>query len=98
MRASACGDWSASIRVALMHTGDRALLLGAGLSGAASLLHVAIILGGPDWYRFFGAGERMARLAANGSPYPVMVTAGIALVLALWSLYALSGARVIGRL
>ena len=27
----------------------------------AALLHVACIVGGPAWYRFFGAGERMAR-------------------------------------
>jgi putative oxidoreductase len=75
-----------------------ALLLGGVLSGAASLLHVAIIFGGPDWYRFFGAGERMAQLAERGSAYPAIVTAGIALVLAVWALYGLSGAGVIGRL
>src|SRR3712207_4399520 len=74
------------------------LLRGALLTGAASLLHVAIIFGGPDWYRFFGAGERMARLAARGSAYPAVLTAAIASVLGLWALYALSGARVIRRL
>ena len=68
------------------------------LTGAASLLHVAIIFGGPDWYRFFGAGERMARLSARGSPYPTVVTVGLASVLALWALYGLSGAGVIRRL
>lgn len=74
------------------------LLLGGLLTGAASLLHVAIIVGGPEWYRFFGAGERMARQAARGSPYPAVVTAAIAVVLAVWMLYALSGAGVIPRL
>jgi putative oxidoreductase len=59
---------------------------------------VAIILGGPDWYRFFGAGGRMAQLAARGSTYPTVITAGIAVILAIWTLYALSGAGVIGRL
>jgi hypothetical protein len=78
--------------------GERWLRWGALLTGAASLLHVAIIFGGPDWYRFFGAGERMARFAARGSTYPTLVTAGIATVLGLWTLYALSGARVIPRL
>lgn len=62
------------------------------------MLHVGIILGGPEWYRFFGAGERMARLAARGSIYPAAVTAGIAAVLGIWALYALSGAGVIRRL
>lgn len=81
-----------------MKIGDRLLLLGGGLTAAASLLHVAIIIGGPDWYRFFGAGERMARLAAAGSIYPAVVTAGIAFVLGIWTLYALSGAGLIRRL
>jgi putative oxidoreductase len=81
-----------------MQNGQRWLLLGGVLTGAASLLHLAIIAGGPDWYRFFGAGERMARLAARGSPVPTLVTLGIAAVLAVWMLYALSGAGVIRRL
>ena len=76
----------------------RLLLAGAVATGLVSLTHVAIIIGGPDWYRFFGAGERMARQAAAGLPYPALVTAGIALVLAVWSLYGLSGAGVIPRL
>lgn len=81
-----------------MQNGDRWLLSGGLLTGVAALLHVGIILGGPDWYRFFGAGEEMARLAARGAVYPTIVTAGIATILGLWSLYALSGARVIRRL
>jgi len=81
-----------------MRKGRRWLLFGGLLTGIASLLHVGIIVGGPDWYRFFGAGERMARLAARGSPWPAVVTAGIAAVLGLWMLYALSGAGVIRRL
>jgi hypothetical protein len=71
---------------------------GAWLTGAAALLHVAIIIGGPGWYRFFGAGERMARLVARGAAGPAMLTAGIAGVLAVWTLYGLSGAGVIRRL
>jgi putative oxidoreductase len=81
-----------------MLNGERWLRRGALLTGAASLLHVAIIFGGPDWYRFFGAGERMARLSARGSAYPTAVTAGIAFVLGLWALYGLSGAGVVRRL
>jgi hypothetical protein len=72
--------------------------LGAWLTAAAALLHVAIILGGPAWYRAFGAGERMARLAARGAVYPALLTAAIASVLAVWALYGLSGAGVIRRL
>jgi hypothetical protein len=82
----------------VLRIGDRLLLVGGALTGVASLLHVAIIFGGPDWYRFFGAGERMAQLAARGSAYPTIITAIIALILGIWTLYAFSGAGVIGRL
>lgn len=80
------------------HHGGRFLLIGGFLTGIASLLHLAIIWGGPSWYQFFGAGERMARLAARGSTYPAMVTAGIAATLGLWAVYAFSGAGFIRRL
>ena len=74
------------------------LVSGAALSAAAALLHVGCIIFGASWYRFFGAGERMARLAAAGSWRPALITSGIVLVLVTWSLYALSGAGVIPRL
>ena len=74
------------------------LLLAGLLTAAAALAHVAIIIGGPDWYRFFGAGEQMAQMAEQGSIYPAAITAGIAGVLGIWSLYAFSGAGVIRRL
>jgi putative oxidoreductase len=76
----------------------RVLLIGGVLTSIASVLHVGIILGGPAWYRFFGAGERMARLAAAGSLYPTIVTMGIAAIQGLWALYAFSGAGIIRRL
>jgi fatty acid desaturase len=74
------------------------LIVGGILSLLASLLHVAIIIGGAEWYRFFGAGEDMASMSENGSMIPGVVTFFIALVLLLWALYAFSGARVIRRL
>ena len=77
----------------------RSLLIAAGwMSIAASLLHAACIIGGPSWYRFFGAGEKLARAAERGSPVPAIITAGIATVLGVWAVYAFSGAGVIGRL
>lgn len=81
-----------------MWTGTRFLLLGGLTTAGVSLLHIGIILGGPAWYRFFGAGERMARLAARGAIYPTVVTAAIATILGVWALYALSGAGVIRQL
>ncbi|WP_374355334.1 hypothetical protein [Chitinimonas sp.] len=68
------------------------LLAGAGLSSTAAVLHVLIIFGGANWYRFFGAGEAMAKVAEAGSVYPGFITSGIALLLMLWSAYALAGA------
>lgn len=74
------------------------LVAGGMLSAAAALLHVAIIVGGPGWYRFFGAGEGMAHAAEMGSYRPALLTLGIALILLVWALYAFSGAGRIGRL
>ncbi|MEW8050869.1 MAG: hypothetical protein AB2792_10110 [Candidatus Thiodiazotropha sp.] len=77
---------------------NRTLLWGGALSLLAAFLHIAIIVGGPAWYRFFGAGERFARLAELGSPLPDTVTAVIALILLFWSLYAFAGAGLVRRL
>ena len=74
------------------------LVAGGVLSAIASLLHLAVIAGGPSWYRFFGAGEGMARMAERGSMTPTLVTIGIATVLAVWAAYAFAGAGVIARL
>ncbi|MBA3286115.1 MAG: hypothetical protein H0U27_13800 [Nitrosopumilus sp.] len=76
---------------------NRYLIIGGVISLIASLLHVLIIIGGPDWYRFFGAGEGMAQLAEKDSTYPSIITGVIALILALWALYAFSGAGIISR-
>lgn len=74
-------------------------LIAAALSSAiAALAHVGCIIFGGDWYRFFGAGEQMARMAEAGHWYPTVLTSGIVVVLTIWSLYGLSGAGVIKRL
>jgi putative oxidoreductase len=78
--------------------GSSVLLLAGYLSALAALTHLAIIVGGADWYRLFGAGEAMAQMAEQGSWYPALVTLAIASVLAVWSLYAFSGAGRIRRL
>ena len=73
------------------------LLAAAWMSVAASVLHLAVIIGGPDWYRFFGAGEEMARAAERGSPVPTTMTIIIAGILAGWAVYAFGAAGVIRR-
>ena len=77
---------------------NRFLLAGAALSALAALAHLGCIVFGGPWYRALGAGERMARMAEAGHPYPTLITLLIAAVLALWAGYALSGAGVIRRL
>ena len=79
-------------------SGSTQLKIAATLSFIAALLHVAIVFGGPDWYRFFGAGEGMAQLAESGSFQPTMMTLSIAGILTSWGCYALSGAGLIFKL
>jgi hypothetical protein len=74
------------------------LIIGGLLSAIAALMHIAIIIGGPDWYRFFGAGEGMARAAEQGRLMPTLVTLSIAAMLTIWAAYAFSGAGLIVRL
>ena len=74
------------------------LTTGGWLSIFAALLHVVCIFGGGDFYRFFGAGEEIARADEAGSWMPAIMTSGIALILAIWAAYAFSGAGLIRRL
>ena len=78
--------------------GSQALVVGASLSAAAAVAHLAcIVIGGPA-YRFMGAGEGMARAAEAGKLRPAAVTFAVTLILFVWSAYALSGAGVIASL
>lgn len=74
------------------------LIIAAWMSVAASLLHIVVIAGGADWYRFFGAGEQLASAAERGSIIPTIMTIGIAAVLAVWAAFAFSAAGRLRRL
>jgi hypothetical protein len=74
------------------------LVAGGVLSLSAAAVHLAAIVGGGDWYRFFGAGERLARMAEAGSATPAILTFIIALLLGVMAAYAFSGAGLIPRL
>jgi hypothetical protein len=74
------------------------LVAGGSLSLLAALMHLAIIAGGPAWYRFFGAGEGMARAAEQGSWRPAAITVAIAAMLTVWAAYAFAAAGTIRRL
>lgn len=81
-----------------MPAGNLWLILAAASCGLAALAHVGCMVFGASWYRFFGAGEQMARLAEQGSWQPTLITAAITAVLLVWSAYALAGAGVIMQL
>ena len=76
-------------------TGTTQLTIAASLSFIAAFMHLLIIMGGANWYRFFGAGEKMAVLAEEGSLQPAVITLFIAGVLTVFGMYALSGAGMI---
>ena len=71
------------------------LLAGGIGSLIAAALHVGIIFGGPSWYRFFGAGEKMANMAEAKNPVATVITLGIAGVLAAWGYYGVIGADLL---
>jgi hypothetical protein len=81
-----------------MLTGSQWLKVGGVLSFAVALLHLVIIFIGAPAYRYFGAGEEMARAAESGSAVPALVTLLLTVIFAVFGLYALSGAGAIRRL
>ena len=77
---------------------NKFLIFASLCSALAAIAHLGCIVFGGDWYRFLGAGEQMAQMAEAGHWYPTVLTLIIVLILSVWSLYGLSGARTIGRL
>ena len=73
------------------------LIAGGVLSAAAAALHLGAIIGGAEWYRFFGAGEGIAGAAERGSIVAALMALGIATILAVWAAYAFAGAGLIPR-
>jgi hypothetical protein len=74
------------------------LMIGGCLSMAIAVLHIGIAASGAPAYRYFGAGEEMARLAESGSGLPALITLMLAAIFALCGLYAFSGAGLVRRL
>jgi hypothetical protein len=68
------------------------------LSVAIAALHVVIVFFGAPAYRYFGAGEDMARQAEAGSLVPGALTLVIAVVFTVFALYAFAGAGRFRRL
>ncbi|HAS87857.1 MAG TPA: hypothetical protein DCS48_00885 [Desulfovibrio sp.] len=63
-----------------------------------AILHIVIIIVGPKAYRYFGAGEDISSLAERHSIIPPLLTVFIATVIAVFGLYAFSGAGKFARL
>ena len=81
-----------------MRQKERILAVAGWLSAAIAALHVVIVFLGAPAYRYFGAGEGMARQAEAGSLVPAAMTLAIAAVFAVFALYAFSGAGQFRRL
>lgn len=77
--------------------GKRTLVAAGVLSAGIALLHVIIIFAGAPAYRYFGAGEEIARQAEAGSYLPGLLTAVVALFFAIFALYALAASQALPR-
>jgi hypothetical protein len=74
------------------------LSLAGSASALVAALHAVIVVVGAPGYRYFGAGEQMARQDELGALGPALVTAALTALFALWAAYAFSGARLLRRL
>jgi hypothetical protein len=74
------------------------LLVAAGCSAFVAVLHLAIAVFGPAWYRFFGAPSLARQIEAGAALGPVLMTLAVAAVFIVWTCYALSGAGALRRL
>jgi hypothetical protein len=73
------------------------LKAGGWLFAAVALLHFVVPFVGARAYRYFGAGEAMARRAEAGSLEPAVMTFILAGVFAAFSYYAFAGAGSVRR-
>lgn len=74
-------------------------LFWSGVAAATgALMHLAIPIGGPDWYAFFGAPQGMVDMARAGNPRAPISCVVIATILLVFAAYAFSGAGRIRRL
>lgn len=76
----------------------RLLWLAAAIAVFGSLIHLAAIAGGPEWYLFFGAPPAIVASAREGTWLAPIATLVIALLMAGCAAYACSAIGVIARL
>jgi len=75
------------------------LVAGGVISGLISLLHVILAVK-PALYQYFGPDQAstLSQLAVQGSSLTTIVTFTLAMIFAIWAIYAFSGAGLIRRL
>jgi putative oxidoreductase len=75
------------------------LIAGGVITALISILHVILTLQ-PGLYGYFGPSQEsgLAQMAVQGSSATTIATAALALIFAIWALYAFSGSGLIGRL
>lgn len=75
------------------------LMAGGVISALISMLHVILALK-PELYRLIRAGQESAlgQMAEQGSSLTTTVTVALALIFAIWAIYAFSGAGLISPL
>jgi hypothetical protein len=78
--------------------GTKAFLLAAGLLAAGALLHVAVLVAGPEWIAFVGAPPEIVASARAGTWLAPVGTLAITLLLIGLALCCLSAGGLIRRL
>jgi hypothetical protein len=75
------------------------LIAGGMVSTLISILHVILALK-PALYRYISAGQEsaLAQMIDQGSSSTTIATVALALIFAIWAIYAFSGARLINPL
>ncbi len=68
------------------------------MSIAASLAHLACIVGGSSWYLAMGAPPKLVEAVERGHPKLVIMTIVIASIIFVWAIYAFSAVGLIRRL
>jgi heme/copper-type cytochrome/quinol oxidase subunit 2 len=75
------------------------LIAGGVISTSISILHVVLAVK-PSVYKYIRAGQESAlgQMAEQGSSLTTVLTIALAVIFAIWGIYAFSGARLIGPL
>ena len=68
------------------------------MCAVGALMHLAIPLGGPDWYRLAGAPPGLVAMATEGRARPVVSSVVIACILTVFAAYAFSALGLLRRL